>query len=56
MWRTSLPAVQQEGGQYVIVDQLCIRCGACKEQAPDGIEVRERFPVDVAMEAVPAAG
>jgi NADH:ubiquinone oxidoreductase subunit F (NADH-binding) len=49
-------AVQQEGGQYVIVDQLCIRCGACKEQAPDGIEVRERFAADVAMEAVPAAG
>jgi NADH-quinone oxidoreductase subunit F len=49
-------AVQREAGQYLIVDQLCIRCGACKEQAPDGIEVRERFAVDVAMEAVPAAG
>jgi NADH-quinone oxidoreductase subunit F len=49
-------AVQREAGQYLIVDQLCIRCGACKEQAPDGIEVRERFAADVAMEAVPAAG
>jgi (2Fe-2S) ferredoxin/NAD-dependent dihydropyrimidine dehydrogenase PreA subunit len=49
-------AAQREGGQYVIVDQFCIRCGACKEQAPDGIEVRERFAVDVAMVAVPAAG
>jgi hypothetical protein len=40
----------------VIVDQLCIRCGACKEQAPDGIEVRERFAVDVPLVAAPAAG
>ncbi len=49
-------AVQREAGQYLIVDQLCIRCGACKEQAPVGIEVRERFAADVAMVAVPAAG
>ena len=48
-------AVQREGGQYVIVDQLCIRCGACKEQAPSGIEVRDRFPSDIAMTPVPAA-
>ncbi len=40
----------------MIVNQLCIRCGACKEQAPDGIEVRERYAADVGMVAVPAAG
>jgi hypothetical protein len=45
-------AVQREGGQYMIVDSLCIRCGACKEQAPDGIEVRHRFAVEVAAEPV----
>jgi NADH-quinone oxidoreductase subunit F len=48
-------AVQQEAGQYLIVDQLCIRCGACKEQAPDGIDVRHRFAVEVAQVPVTAA-
>jgi hypothetical protein len=49
-------AVQREGGQYLIVDQLCIRCGACKEQAPDAIDVSPRFTADVPLAAVPAAG
>jgi hypothetical protein len=48
-------AVQQEAGQYLIVDELCIRCGACKEQAPDGIDVRHRFAVEVAQVPVTAA-
>ena len=48
-------AVYEEGGVYGIEDSLCIRCNACKEVAPDGIEVRDRFPVEVAEAAAPAA-
>jgi len=46
-------AIQEERGAYEIVDSLCIRCGACKEVAPDAIEIRDRFPafVDAAASA-----
>ncbi len=37
-------AVLEEGGVYRIEDSLCIRCHACKEVAPEAIEVRDRFP------------
>jgi NADH:ubiquinone oxidoreductase subunit F (NADH-binding) len=38
-------AVIEEGGRYSIADTLCIRCGACKEVAPNAIEVRDRVLV-----------
>lgn len=48
-------AIVQTAAGYAIDDSLCIRCGACKEIAPSGIEVRDRFPVEVA-EGVAAGG
>jgi NAD-dependent dihydropyrimidine dehydrogenase PreA subunit len=48
-------AVYEDNGVYGIEDALCIRCNACREVAPGGIEVRDRFPIEVA-EAATAAG
>jgi NADH-quinone oxidoreductase subunit F len=49
-------AIQGEGGGYEVVDSLCIRCGACVEVAPGGMELRHRFPIEVSQGAVAAAG
>lgn len=40
-------AISHQGGQYQIDDTLCIRCGACKEVSPNGIEVSDRFRAKV---------
>ena len=37
-------AFVESGGKQSIDDTLCIRCGACKELAPNAIEVVDRFP------------
>ena len=42
-------AVFENAGVYGIEDGLCIRCDACREVAPDGIEVRHRFVSDVPL-------
>jgi NADH:ubiquinone oxidoreductase subunit F (NADH-binding)/ferredoxin len=47
-------AIVPEGSGYTIDDPRCIRCGACKEVAPNAIEVADRFAVRVAEGA--AAG
>ena len=44
-------AVIEEVGAYTIEDPLCILCGACKEVAPNAIEIRDRIPVFTAAEA-----
>jgi NADH-quinone oxidoreductase subunit F len=44
-------AVIEEGGAYRIEDPLCILCGACKEVAPNAIEIRDRIPAFTAAEA-----
>ncbi|MCC7363435.1 MAG: NADH-quinone oxidoreductase subunit F [Dehalococcoidia bacterium] len=49
-------AVQQERGQWFIDDGLCIRCGACKEQSPDGLEVVPRLAATPTLAAATAAG
>lgn len=49
-------AIQGEPGSYFVEDSLCIRCGACKEVAPNGMEVRHRFPIEVAEGGIAAAG
>ena len=36
-------AIVPEEEGYAIVDELCIRCGACRELAPDAVTVRDRF-------------
>ena len=36
-------AIVEEGSRYTIVDELCIRCGACAEVAPNAVTVRDRF-------------
>ena len=36
-------AIAGESGRYGIVDELCIRCGACAEVAPNAVTVRDRF-------------
>ena len=47
-------AIVPEGSGYAIDDPRCIRCGACKEVAPNAIDVVDRFAVRVAEGA--AAG
>lgn len=42
-------AIYQEDGQYIVDDSLCIRCGACKEVAPDAMQV-----VDAVVQPLPA--
>ena len=45
-------AIVAEGtGGYAIVDELCIRCDACREVAPDAITVRDRFAIAVEASA-----
>tara|TARA_Y100000590_G_C14989253_1_gene739446 strand:- start:235 stop:513 length:279 start_codon:yes stop_codon:yes gene_type:complete len=36
-------AIAEEEGRFSIIDELCIRCGACAEVAPNAITVRDRF-------------
>ena len=36
-------AIVADGAGHAIVDELCIRCDACREVAPDAIAVRDRF-------------
>ena len=36
-------AIVAEGGAYEIIDELCIRCGACAEVAPAAFAIRDRF-------------
>ncbi len=48
-------AVAEEKGAYRIDDALCIRCGACKELAPDAIEVRDRLASPVPAGAAAGA-
>ncbi|GAB4325995.1 MAG: NADH-quinone oxidoreductase subunit NuoF [Dehalococcoidia bacterium] len=43
-------AIEEEHGQYRIVDELCIRCGACKEVAPGAFAVRDRYAAAMAVE------
>lgn len=47
-------AIVPDRSGYTIDDPRCIRCGACKEIAPNAIEVADRFAVSVAEGA--AAG
>jgi NADH:ubiquinone oxidoreductase subunit F (NADH-binding)/ferredoxin-like protein FixX len=35
--------VQDPHGQWVVEDPLCVLCGACKEVAPNAIEIRDRI-------------
>jgi NADH:ubiquinone oxidoreductase subunit F (NADH-binding) len=35
-------AITHEGTKYDLNDAMCVRCGACKEVAPNAIEVRHR--------------
>ncbi len=44
-------AIVGEGAGYTIVDELCIRCDACREVAPDAITVRDRFAITVEASA-----
>ncbi len=43
-----------EPGNWQVDDSLCIRCNACKEVAPNAMEVRHRFPLEVSEGAVAA--
>ena len=43
-------------GSYAVEDSLCIRCNACKEISPAGMEVRHRFALEVSEAAAAAAG
>ncbi len=36
--------VEADGGAYRIEDGLCIRCDACRELAPDAVQVVDAFP------------
>ena len=36
-------AIVEEGAGHAIIDELCIRCGACAEVAPTAVTVRDRF-------------
>jgi NADH-quinone oxidoreductase subunit F len=47
-------AIVEASGRYVVDGALCIRCGACREVAPDAFEVRDRIARPVAAGA--AAG
>jgi Fe-S-cluster-containing hydrogenase component 2 len=49
-------AIVGEPGSYSVDDPLCIRCGACKEVAPNGMEVLHRFPLEVSEGGVAAGG
>ena len=48
-------AIQGATGTYHVVDSLCIRCDACREVSPAGMELRHRFPLEVS-EGAAAAG
>ena len=48
-------AIVQERGQWAVDDDLCIRCGACKELSPEGIEVVDRLAVMPPLAAAAAA-
>ncbi len=38
-------AIVEEGSGHAIIDELCIRCDACRELAPEAVTVRDRFAV-----------
>jgi NADH-quinone oxidoreductase subunit F len=44
-------AIVGEPGSYSVEDSLCIRCGACKEVAPNGMDIRHRFALEVSSAA-----
>ncbi len=48
-------AIYEDGGQFQVDDRLCVLCGACKEVAPNAIEVRTR-PRQAGYTAASAAG
>jgi NADH:ubiquinone oxidoreductase subunit F (NADH-binding)/ferredoxin len=48
--------VQGAHGQWMVEDPLCVLCGACKEVAPNAIEVRDRIERPVYAWAPAAAG
>jgi Fe-S-cluster-containing hydrogenase component 2 len=40
-------AIVQEDGAWVIDQDLCVRCNACKEIAPEAVTVIDRFPAGI---------
>ena len=48
-------AFVEEVGQWRIDDALCVRCGACREVAPNAIEVRDRLAAPAAAGAAAGA-
>jgi len=48
-------AIVQEDGAWVIDQDLCVRCNACKEIAPEAVSIVDRFPAGIgpAPEPVP---
>lgn len=49
-------AFVEKDGKLQIDDDPCIRCGACKELAPNAIEIVDRFPARVTAEVTAAGG
>ena len=49
-------AISEDGGAYALDEAACIRCGACKELAPDAIEIRDRFATQAPADAAAAGG
>jgi NADH-quinone oxidoreductase subunit F len=47
-------AFVNERGSWAIDDELCVKCGACKEVAPNAIDVVERYHVQEKVEAAVA--
>jgi NADH-quinone oxidoreductase subunit F len=48
--------VRDHRGQWTIDDALCVLCGACKELAPNGIEIRDRIERPLAAYGAAAGG
>ena len=48
-------AIAQSDGKWAIDDAACIRCGACRDIAPDGIVVEDRYLDAVPLRAVKSA-
>ncbi len=47
-------AISGDPGSYAIDDRLCVRCDACKEIAPNAIEVHHRCALEVSAAAAAA--